>query len=143
MPEQPTDTVRVVVQKAAVQTLADLQATGVEPQPESVVLKVGTWTVAVIVSPSPAVAPVLNSLDQRCLAVVAVAHHSANQAISAATIRRSLKNRNLGTYSESTVKRSLKRLRALGLVGCRGKRPGGHFLITPAPLFDWKEDDVA
>jgi hypothetical protein len=75
--------------------------------------------------------PGLTECDRDCLAFLA----AAREPLSAARVRRELEKKDIAIHAEITVKRSLARLKRLGLVCNRRKAPRGYYLPENLPLF--------
>ncbi len=93
----------------------------------------GGWTVLLLAMPT---APrnlllELTLCDRDCLGLLA----QAQQPLSAARVRRQLEVQNIAIWAEITVKRSLAKLRRLGLLANSRKSPRGYWLLGNFPLF--------
>jgi hypothetical protein len=75
--------------------------------------------------------PGLTECDRDCLAYLA----AACEPLSAARVRRELEKKGIAIHAEITVKRSLARLKRLGLVANSRKTPRGYYLPENLPLF--------
>src|SRR4051812_12916119 len=109
------DPVRALGATCAREYLQALQGTGEAPRPDAAVQSGGGWTVLVIAFPPPAgggAPPGLTPCDRDCLALLA----QVSEPLSGARVRRELKKRGLPAWSIATVKRSLAKLKRLGLV---------------------------
>jgi hypothetical protein len=116
MPEQPSgvDRVRSLVSAYAQECLADLSRAGCVPRADAAVKAGAGWTVLLVAFPTPPGdhEPRLTASDRDCLGYLA----SACEPLSAARVRRELEKKGLAIHAEITVKRSLARLKRLGLV---------------------------
>lgn len=90
------------------------------------------WTVLVIACPAPVAdsTPGLTQCDRDCLTLLA----QAAEPLSGVCVRRELEKRGIGVWGLITVKRSLAKLRRLGLVSNARKGARGYFLPEAAPL---------
>jgi hypothetical protein len=113
--------------------LLALQRDGAAPRPAASVKAAGGWVVLALAAPSSPgdAAPQLSDCDVDCLALLA----QCQEPMSAARLRRELERRGLAVWSVVTVKRSLARLRRLGVVGNSRRRPRGYWLAADLPLF--------
>jgi hypothetical protein len=135
MPEQPSgvDRVRSLVLGHARALADDLTAAGAAPRPEAAVEAGGGWTILVAALPTPAGedVPELTNCDRDCLLLLT----GAQEPLSAARVCRQLDKRGLAVWSLITVKRSLAKLKRLGLLGNRRRAPRGYYLPDNLPLF--------
>jgi hypothetical protein len=136
MPEQPSsgvDPVRSLVSAYANECLEDLSRAGCVPRADAAVKAGGGWTVLLVAFPTPAGdgVPGLTECDRHCLAYLA----AACEPLSAARVCKELERKNIAIHAEITVKRSLARLKRLGLVANSRKAPRGYYLPERLPLF--------
>jgi hypothetical protein len=132
--QQPgVDRVQSVVHGAAQQALEGLIQSQAVPRSEAVVLDSGDWTVLVCVCPTPPkTIPGLTLTDQAVLQVLA---RSRGAPLPASKLVGEL-GQGGRIFAEITVKRSLARLKRLGLVENSRKGQRGYFLAgTVPPLF--------
>ncbi len=114
MPEPPpTHPVDALVAAHARACLADLLAASDVPQTVTAVQQGKGWAVLVVAVPATLgeSLPELTACDRDCLGLLA----QAQEPLSAARVCRELDRRNLAIWAEITVKRSLAKLRRLGL----------------------------
>ncbi|MFO0929420.1 MAG: hypothetical protein U0736_20725 [Gemmataceae bacterium] len=104
--------------------LAELLARGEPPAVDTAACADGGQTVLVMRYPTPAGGqPALGPCDLDCLRLLA-----AGGRLTAERLRDELEARRFGIHSIATVKRSLKRLRDLGLVCSSRHSPRGYHL---------------
>jgi hypothetical protein len=135
MPERPSELnkVRSPVKGYALACLHDLQSVADPPRTEMALESAGGWsvlTVAFAALPGADV-PGLRDCDRDCLALLA----QAAAPLSGVRVRRELERRHLGNYGLATVKRSLARLKRLGLLVNSRRSPRGYSLAADLPLF--------
>jgi hypothetical protein len=114
--EQPSEVrqVRSLVVEQAEDCLARLQTTGETLRPEAVIRTGGGWTVCLLAYPTSTgdEPPGLTPCDRDCLALLA----QVQEPLSGVRARRELEKRGIGIYGVATVKRSLAKLKRMGLV---------------------------
>jgi hypothetical protein len=110
-----------------------LQVTGETPRPEAAIRTGGGWTVFFLAFPTtPADETAgLTPCDRDCLVLLA----QAQEPLSGVRVRKELEQRSIGVHGLVTVKRSLAKLKRLGLVDNSGKAPRGYYLPENLPLF--------
>jgi hypothetical protein len=133
-PEQAqAEKVRPVLDAHAQACLAALEGSGHAPQPE-VVLRAGAgWTLLLIASPTQPEGKEfgLTACDRDCLSLLA----QTQEPLSGVRARRELERRRIGIYGVVTVKRSLAKLKRLGLISNSPTSPRGYYLPESLPLF--------
>jgi hypothetical protein len=94
--------------------------------------------VVVLAYPTPAGdrAQALTPCERDCLTLLG----RAQEPLSAAQVRTELEKRGLAIHAEITVKRSLARLKRLGLVGSSRTGHRGYFLPDHGALFRQPSD---
>jgi hypothetical protein len=135
MPDQPSEVNRIlsVVQGCAGACLRDLASAPDAPRAEAALESSGGWAVLAVAFPVPADPgiPYLTDCDRDCLALLG----QVTEPLSGARACRELEQRGLGVYGLATVKRSLSRLKRLGLLVNSRRSPRGYSLVSPLPLF--------
>jgi hypothetical protein len=132
MPDSPIDPVRSLVVGHGSACLLELEQSAAIPRAEATLQQGTRWALLVLALPVPAGQgiPGLTECDRDCLALLA----RSNEPLSAARVRRELERGTGGVYAEITVKRSLTRLKRLGIVCNSRRRPRGYFLPEALPL---------
>jgi hypothetical protein len=133
MEQASGDRVRWFVTNHAEECVENLQETGETPRPEAALRTEGRWTVLVAAFPTPSDQGVplgLTECDHNCLALLA----QARQPLSGARVRKELEIRNVGIYGLITVKRSLAKLKRMGLVLNSRRAARGYYLPETLPL---------
>jgi hypothetical protein len=133
MPEQESsDRVRTLLEGYAEGCLARLSLTGDAPRPDAVVRESDGRTVLLVTFPTPpgGQMPRLTECDRNCLSYLA----AACEPLSAARLRKALEKERSAIHGLITVKRSLSKLKRMGLVACSRRRPRGHFIPEGLPL---------
>jgi hypothetical protein len=126
------DTVQPIVAAHAEGCLTALLQSA--PRAEAALRTGRGWTVCLLAFPTPAGAtepPGLTACDRDCLALLA----QAQEPLSGTRARKELEKRSIGIYGLVTVKRSLAKLKRLGLVSNSKRSPRGYFLPENLPLF--------
>jgi hypothetical protein len=130
MPEppflDPIHKVRSLAQGYAQQLLLELLEVDATPWPEVVALLQAGWSVRVSVGPSEPGAGVagLSDTDREVVAFLA----RLQRPLPAAGLKRAMERHNEKPYALITLKRSLRKLKALGFVGNSCNAPRGYFL---------------
>jgi hypothetical protein len=105
------------------------------PQAEAVVAAQGGWTLLVSLFPTPPLGPEadhdLTPCDRDCLRILSV----ADRPLPADRVRNELESRKLAIWGLVTVKRSLAKLKKLGVVFNSHKLPRGYYLAEKHTLF--------
>jgi hypothetical protein len=132
MPHTTIDRVRSLVVGHGSACLAELEQSAAIPRAEASLQNGARWTLLVVALPLPTGqgVPGLTECDRDCLALLA----RSNEPLSAARARRELERGTGGVYAEITVKRSLTKLKRLGIVCNSRKRPRGYYLPEALPL---------
>jgi hypothetical protein len=127
------DKVRSLVTSYAQACLADLLEVGAVPRTEAAMQTGAGWTVLAVVLPTPPGQdrPGLTVCDRDCLELLA----SSTVTLSAARVRNELEQRGIGIYGLITVKRSLQKMKRLGILGNSRKVVRGYYLLEDVPLF--------
>jgi len=132
--EQPAvDRVGALASSYTSAFLADLRTAGTMPRAEGAMQTAEGWTVLVVALPAPPGEriPGLTVCDRDCLGMLA----RSLVPLSAARVRNELEKRGLGIHGLITVKRSLLKMKRLGIVGNSRKGARGYFLLDDLPLF--------
>ena len=132
-PPLSADRVRSLVIGHAHSCLGALLQAGGEPRPEAAACADAGWTVVVIAYPTPAGdgSPGLSPCERDCLTLLA----RVQEPLPAARVRKEMERSGLAVHAEITVKRSLARLKRLGLVDASRTGKRGYFLPDHGPLF--------
>lgn len=131
MDPAPTDPARPLAAAHAHAFLAELLQRAVPPAVDAVTCAEGGHTILVMRYPTSAGgrSPGLSPCAVDCLRLLA----SRGERLTAERLRDELEARRIGIHSIATVKRSLKRLRELGLVRSSHCSPRGYHLADIAP----------
>jgi hypothetical protein len=109
-----------------------LLKSGALPRAEVASLTDAGWTVVVLAFPSKPGedVPGLTQCDRDCLKLLG----QAKAPLPAERVRQELEKGGIGTYGIATVKRSLAKLRRLGLIANQMKGRRGYLLVESLPL---------
>jgi hypothetical protein len=130
------DTLLALLMGHARACLAEVRQAG-ETRPEAVLHENAGWTILLTVFPTPTSneLPGLTECDRACLVLLA----QAQEPLSGYRARKELERRQFGIFGLATVKRSLARLKRLGLICNSRRRPRGYALPSTLPLFLHRE----
>src|SRR5262245_53475556 len=135
MPEQPrgVDRVASLVSGHAETCLAELKQAGAVPRAGAAVRSEGGWTVLVLATPTPPAAGLtgLTECDRDCIRLLMM----AREPLSGARACRELDDRGIGVHGLYTVKRSLAKLKRLGVAINSRRSPRGYSFNDDGPLF--------
>jgi hypothetical protein len=134
MPEQPrgVDRFTSLAEGHAEALLDDLIEAGVVPRQGVTARSRGDWTVVLLAMPTPAAGLLpLTECDVDCIKLLV----GASEPLSGARACRELDRLGIGVHGESTVKRSLARLKRLGLARNSRRSPRGYSFADAGPLF--------
>jgi hypothetical protein len=128
----PFDRAACLASGAVSSILDDLHATNESPHAAAATGVAHGWSVVVIVTPA---APGdgldhLRQCDRDCLALLA----QCSVPVPVVRVRKLLEQRGIGVWGEATVKRSLARLRRLGLVSNSRRGQRGYYLPESSPI---------
>jgi hypothetical protein len=134
MPEQRgVDRVASLVEGHAETFLGDLIRSGDVPRQGVAALSREGWTVVLLATPTPPAAglPGLTECDRDCVLLLL----RSREPLSGARACKELDRLGIGVHGESTVKRSLARLKRLGLARNSRRSPRGYSFADAGPLF--------
>jgi hypothetical protein len=130
MPDQRgVDKVASVVSGHAEMCLAELKEAGAVPR-QGAVRSEGGWTILVLATPTLP-ADRLTECERACVTLLM----QSSAPVSGACARAELERRGIGIHGESTVKRSLARLKRLGVAVNSRRSPRGYSFNDDGPLF--------
>jgi hypothetical protein len=131
--EKGVDRVRSLVRGYARACLNDLHAIDEPPRPEAGIESADGWTVLTLAFPTPPGEGLtgLTECDRDCLALLS----QTSMPLSGGAVRRELESRCIGIHGLTTVKRSLTRLKRLGLLRGSKRSPVGYSLAGDLPLY--------
>src|SRR5690242_18400622 len=131
MTEQGIDKVLSLLKACGQGLLADLVQAGCAPRVESACLDGQGWTLYLAVQPTPPRRP--PGLSEVEHAILHTLERFRDTHLPAERILREIQKQTTSIVAEITLKRSLKRLKQLGLIRNSKKQPRGYYLVTVVP----------